>query len=97
MITRETGFKTENGFFETLEAAKKASLVELLEFEDLKSQSTDAVLAYLSDAILKRGDKVVDILTTTERSITKARRINGGTKKRKAKSALPPAEASTTV
>lgn len=60
--------------FQTLEEAKRHELSTLLNVEPV------AVI----DAIIKNADKVVDILTTTENSRSKARRVNGGTKKRKA-------------
>lgn len=78
MITRLNAFATsDNQTFANLDAAigHELSLI----FPD------SAYPPPTVETILKNRDKIVDLLTTTPTSKTKARRVNGGTKKRKAK------------
>lgn len=78
MITKKTTPRYYVGelTFESLPDAQKAALSELM-------GSRDSDQSWL-DALVQKAAQVVDILTTTERSLTKARKINGGRKPRKA-------------
>ena len=68
----------------TLEAAQCA------EIETLLTQVLDGEKLHDTAAeIVSQAEKFVDILTTTERSLPKARAINGGRKPRKAKPQPP--------
>lgn len=69
-----------NKCYATLEEAQLASLVLIFEAEDIKQGQED-----LAIIILKHKDEIMDILTTTESSRPAARKVNGGTKKRKPK------------
>lgn len=79
MITRKTEprFFLGDAEFKTLEEAQWAALAELA-----KGEGSGALSPEL---LLREKVKVMDILSTTERSLTKARAINGGRKPRKAK------------
>lgn len=89
MIERAAAFKVGDKTFGTLAEAQKAELLIILGIEEHDSTNAEAVTAKL----LQAKDKVVDILTTTESSRLKARRINGGTKKRTPKGASSTAPA----
>lgn len=70
-----------------------ASLVEaqLAAMEDLLSKTVDPSYSKnAAVAILQNSEKVIDILTVTDKSRPTARKINGGTKKRKAKAGAEP-------
>lgn len=71
----------------TLEQAQRHELATLLNIE----------ATAIVDAIIQNADKVVDILTTSESSRAKARRVNGGTKPRKAKATAQPEPQPTTA
>lgn len=78
MITKINAYKSSDGTaHSTLEEAQKHALKLLL--KETKVQIVDNVLV---DSIMDNRDKIVDILTTKPNSLTKARKINGGTKKR---------------
>lgn len=77
MITRTASFATSDGqTFIELEGAQGHELSLLL-------QSCGDCTAAIS-LIVSQRDKVIDILSTTPTSKPRARKINGGTKKRKA-------------
>ena len=77
MITRTASFATSDGqTFIELEGAQGHEL-------DLLLKTCGDCTAAISIIIAQR-DKVIDILTTTPTSKPRARRVNGGTKKRKA-------------
>lgn len=79
MITKLVGFKSSDGkLHTTIEEAQRAELDILLE----SPLSTDS--------ILRNKDKIIDILTMKSNSLPRARRVNGGTKKRKS---TPPSDA----
>ena len=68
--------------YKSLRAAQQAELIAL--FRDLPHESTASDIA---DVVLSNSEKVVDVLTTTENSLPKARKIHGGRKPRKGKQA----------
>lgn len=75
-MKRTTAWVTSSG--KALASLEEAQEEEL---ETLFSVVTDAKSA--ARIAINNKDKVVDILTTTENSRPSARRINGGSKKRK--------------
>ncbi len=80
MIERTSAFKTSDGqTFAELPDAQKHELELLLEHDD--------DLPMTVSTLLEHADKIVDILTTGPRSKPKARKIHGGTKKRKSAAA----------
>lgn len=91
MIKRQTAFVVGDKVFSSLDDAKKESLMALFVSEGGRSPEHERIAHYL----VTNSDKVVDILTTTETSLTAARKINGGKKTRKkpaAASEPPPPE-----
>lgn len=81
MITRTNAFLTsDNATHASLEAAQAREL-ELL-CEETDNEATGQFRTNICKWIVANAEKVVDILTTTATSKVKARRINGGTKKR---------------
>lgn len=78
MITRTQAYVTsDNQTFADLNAAIGHELGIVLNID------AEAVI----QALLTNRDKVIDLLTTTPSSKAKARRVNGGTKKRTPKPA----------
>lgn len=75
MIERAQSYKTSDG--ETFLELKDAQTHEIQIL--LQGMPTESVTLIVANAAV-----LVDILTTTGRSKNKARKINGGTKKRKA-------------
>ena len=83
MIEFTKAFKTsDEATHATLEAAQTHELSLLFRTES--KQETGFNLENLCNLVMKHREKIVDILSTTASSRPKARRINGGTKKRKA-------------
>jgi hypothetical protein len=81
MIEKVPSFRATNGeVFPTLEGAQKAEIRALLTPE-MGEGPSDIILV----AILRNSERLVDILTTSPASLPKARKVNGGTKRRKAK------------
>lgn len=81
MITKVNAYQSSDGTaHSSLEEAQKFEI-----FNILKSGGkwADEVLDEVADAIMDNAEAIVDILTTTPSSKPKARKINGGTKKRK--------------
>lgn len=76
MITYQKCFVANGKSFPTLEEAQR---------EEIQMIPTTSVVA---EFILANKDKILDILTTTEASRPRARKVNGGTKTRK-KTAQP--------
>lgn len=73
-----------NAYF-TIQEAQGAELEQL--FRTLPAAIDAADLsAEVASFVVENSDKIVDILTTTESSRPKARKANGGTKKRQSKS-----------
>ena len=88
MISRTTAFQTEHGVFQSLEEAQAQ---ELRPFFDLGKHLDAVSIEGITQSILANKEKIVDILTTTERSVGKARKIHGGRKPRKKKIQAPDA------
>lgn len=88
MIEFTKAFKCSDGTtVATLEDAQRHEL-ELL----FKNESEQA--ARIATLLMENSEKVVDVLTTSATSKPRARKINGGTKTRKAKPTPPaPTEA----
>lgn len=78
MIERTNAFKVGTQGFLTLEDAQKYELRQLI--PNPASAGADLTI----DWIISNKNKILDILTTTPSSKTKARKINGGKKSRKA-------------
>lgn len=80
MIERKPAFVTSDGeTFAELIDAQRHEIARLLNIEPLSNIAPVDVL----DAIVEHRDKLVDILTTTATSKTRARKVNGGRKTRK--------------
>lgn len=90
MITRATSFKTEDGeCFHSLDEAQAHEIATTLVTatgavadENGTFRVTDGGLV-IAKAIVRERKQVIDILTTTETSLVKARAINGGRKPRR--------------
>lgn len=90
MITRATSFKTEDGeCFHSLDEAQAHELATTLVTamgavadENGTFRVTDRGLV-IAKALVEDRKRVIDILTTTETSLVKARAINGGRKPRR--------------
>lgn len=75
MITFSRAYTTSDGALHlTLEDAQKHELRQLL-----------AIAPETAGAILEGKDRIMDILTMRDSALPRARKINGGTKKRKAR------------
>lgn len=90
MIIKTSGFQVGSQFFATLERAQVESLNQLFLDEDPATQSGSVESPNwstneISNFILENRDKIIDILTTTEKSRPKARKFNGAVKTRKPK------------
>lgn len=80
MISFLKAYSTEDGkVFPSIEEAQNHEIACLLKDEGIAS--SDALTALIS-YLVQHKDKIIDILTTTGSSRPKARKINGGTKKR---------------
>lgn len=88
MIEFTKAYKTQDGqTFGDLKEAQAHELEELLApFHKEEGMSTTDIAGWIVD----NSDKVIDILTTNESSRPKARKINGGTKKRKPQPQVDP-------
>ncbi len=91
MITRTQSYQTSDGqVFGTLEEAQLHELVVWIRSaaDTLTEKAEDTLTVnqaeIIASALQKDAAKIIDILTTTATSKPKARRVNGGTKKRKA-------------
>lgn len=89
MIEKTTGYKVGEQFFPTIVEAQRAELSML--FQEYTKIPMDANTSIthptILGAIIQNADRIVDILTMTPASKPRARRINGGTKKRTPKPA----------
>lgn len=97
MIEKTTAFKSGDDLYETLEGAQAhfiGSIIlqrikaELERQSDEKPLSAPELAAVVADELITNKDRVVDVLTTSANSKPKARKINGGTKRR-SRSAVP--------
>lgn len=78
MIEFCKAYKVGDQTFATLEQAQEFELVGLIVSIHAKNDNE------LAGELVKHADKVIDILSTKASSRPKARKANGGTKKRKA-------------
>jgi hypothetical protein len=87
MITKSKTvlFFVDDKSFESLDQAKKFNLESLAPntWREFKPDMPERV----ADWLIENAEAITDILTTTPRSRAKARKANGGGKKRKAKAA----------
>lgn len=82
MITKVNAYQSSDGTaHSSLEEAQKSEIKSLFKNEE-GYEDSDA-LNDIVDAIILNAEAIVDILTTTPTSKPKARKVNGGTKKRK--------------
>lgn len=80
MITRAASFKTSNDkVFETLADAQQEEIAVILSGDGNPGET----LRTFCQKMVQNADKIVDVLSTTPTSKPRARRVNGGTKKRK--------------
>jgi hypothetical protein len=92
MIEFTKSFKVGDKVFATMEEAQMEELTLLFDFA-----SEPIVSTRILQSFIKNKERVVDILTTKAGSLPKARKVNGGTKKRAAKPvATPPVEPMST-
>lgn len=87
MIERTSAFKVGEKTFATLTEAQARELGSLLFDED----SGNADSAAICNRILAHAEKVIDILSTKPTSKVRARKLNGGTKKRTPRTEPAPA------
>lgn len=80
MITKVQAYSTASGVFNTIGEAKKAEVGKLL--TDFKA-IPDGTKAATASFIVDNENAIIDILTTTKNSKPSARKINGGTKRRR--------------
>ncbi len=79
--------------YASIEEAQKAALVELFDIENQPAESRTWSSLEIAEQIIEKREEIMDVLTTTINSKPSARKINGGTKKRKAKpAAVAPTE-----
>lgn len=73
--------------YATLKEAQIAEITALVDSlrEGAKASGLDISMEEIANVIVENAEKVVDVLTTTEKSRPTARRVNGGRKPRKAK------------
>ena len=94
MITRTQSFQTSNGqVFGTIEEAQRHELGVWIQSK-MQDMPAD-VAAHFATELQKDAAKIIDTLTTTATSKPKARRVNGGTKKRKGIETTTPAPSAT--
>lgn len=86
MIERVNAFKVGERVFPTIEEAQKSEIRALIDIEII-DPSSESTVSGVVDLILKYQDKIIDILTMTPASKPRARKINGGTKKRRSAAA----------
>lgn len=88
MIEKCQSFKTSDGkFHDTIEAAQRHELKKFIDGQFL-SKDADMNANGILDVLINQKETIVDILTMNPSSKPKARRINGGTKKRAPKREL---------
>lgn len=81
MIQKQIAFTDSTGAVHaTLEAAQAAEVQALFVTASFGVENAKAI----AETMMALKDKLLDILTTTPESRPKARRVNGGTKKRNA-------------
>lgn len=80
MIEKTLGYKVGQMFFPCIEDAQRRELEQLFEKANLPG---DLRAGWIAAKVLEHQEKILDILTTTPTSKVRARKINGGTKRRK--------------
>ena len=90
MIEKTQSYKVGEKLCATLEEAQIESLIPLLA-EAFPPQNNTLEAEKCAKLLVQKSEQVIDILTTGPNSKPKARRINGGTKKRTPKTAPAPA------
>lgn len=82
MITKASSFKTEDGqIHASIENAQKHEIA-LLTIGYKEKHPDDEII--ICEWVFENRDKLIDILTTKATSKVRARKVNGGTKKRAA-------------
>jgi hypothetical protein len=85
--------------FKSLEGAQKADLLALMPKEWTVGGAGIAIAElkpeHIANWLLTNSVAITDCLTTTPRSRSKARKANGGTRKRKAKQVTAPGDPGT--
>jgi hypothetical protein len=95
MIEFARSYKTADGqLHATIEAAQQHEVAAMLA-ANKDHTITEAESKSLAELIMRSRERLMDIFTTTDSSRPKARKINGGTRKRK--SAPAPATTETTA
>lgn len=84
MIIKTTAFQVGDEHYGTLEEAKQASILQLFLDPETGPESTLSINEICS-FIIDNSEKIIDILTTTEKSRPKARKVNGAVRTRKSK------------
>jgi hypothetical protein len=83
MINRITAFADSKGnTYGTLDAAQRAEIKLLMTGNSVGIAADSVSEDRIAEWVLTNKDKIVDILTTKPNSLTKARKVNGGTKTR---------------
>jgi len=83
MIEKTTSFKTSDGTLHpTIEAAQA---VELGKFLNEDANLEQVIAQAVAEKLIECSEHFIDILTMKATSKTRARKVNGGTKKRAAK------------
>lgn len=83
MIQKIQAYKSSDGTAHpTLEEAQHYELERVIEGSMNGQGELGKTPANIAGTILKESDKIIDILTMKPNSLPKARKINGGTKKR---------------
>lgn len=81
MIEFTKAYKTSDGkTFESVPEAQRHEIILLLSIVPLTGDNLEKT----ADCLLSHSDSVADILTTNGKSKPRARKVNGGTKKRTA-------------
>jgi len=91
MIERTNAFKVGSQSFLNLVDAQKHDLKSIMPPQTACGWSIDNIAEW----VISNKEKILDILTTTAASKTKARKINGGTKRRTAKTVITDANRSS--
>jgi hypothetical protein len=80
MITKTLAFKVGDDTFGSLEEAQAFEIALVL--SDIAGWPDKEQHKKAAEHLVKARERVLDILSTTPRSKTRARKINGGSKKR---------------
>ena len=86
MIERVTAYKSSDG--KTFESLNEVQVHEIDIVLRAGGKLEEPMCARAANDVVVNREKILDILTTTERSKPKARAINGGKKSRKPKTEM---------